>query len=95
MFLLEGEVIIKQELVVISVVSKLVEVCLVLLGQGELVVHGRIDGALTEELFVNVTHISLILNTWLEYWVNFLVQQSIPVKPLKEYMLLNLLSIGL
>jgi hypothetical protein len=74
MVLLEGEVFIKQELVVISVVSKLVEVCLVLLGQGEVVVHRRIDGALTEELFVNVTHISLTLNTWLEYWVNVLVQ---------------------
>ena len=95
MVFLEGEVIIKQELVVISVVSKLVEVCLVLLGQSELVVHRRIDGALTEELFVNVTHISLILNTWLEFWVDVLVQKSIPVKPLEKYMLLNLLSIRL
>jgi hypothetical protein len=74
MVLLEGKVVIKQELVVITIVSKLVEVCLVLLGQSELVVHRRIDGALTEELFVNVTHISLILNTWLEFWVDVLVQ---------------------
>lgn len=74
MVFLEGEVVIKQELVVISVVSKLVEVCLVLLGQGELVVHRRIDGALTEELFINVTHISLIFNTWLEFWVDVLAQ---------------------
>ncbi len=74
MVILEGEVFIKQELVVISVVSKLVEVCLVLLGQRELVVHWRINRALPEELFVDITHISLILNTWLEWWVYVFVQ---------------------
>lgn len=74
MVLLKGKVIIKQELVIISIVSKLFEVCLVLLRQSKLVVLWRVDGALTEKLFVNITHISVILNSWLKYWVDVFVQ---------------------
>ena len=74
MILLESEVFIKQELVVISIISKLFELSLILLRHCEFVVHRRNDRALTEELFVNITHISLILNFWLENGVDVFVQ---------------------
>lgn len=43
-----------EELVVLAVVGELVEVDLLLLGEGELVVDRRVHGAFPEELFVDV-----------------------------------------
>ena len=84
-----------EELFIIAIVCELVEVCLLLLGESEFVVDGRIDGALPEELLVYVAYISLVLHIRLEGRHYIFLQQGVPVEALEEDVLFNVLGIGL
>ena len=84
-----------EELFIIAIVCELVEVCLLLLGESEFVVDGRIDGALPEELLVYVAYISLVLHIWLEWRRCIFLQQGLPVEALEKDVLFNVLGIGL